>query len=29
MRPHVYRGVPCNGWVVDDSGNVIQKRGGA
>ena len=28
MRPHVYRGVPCNGWMVDDSGNVVQKRGG-
>lgn len=27
MRPHVYRGVPCNGWMVDDSGNVVQKRG--
>lgn len=28
MRPHVYRGVPCNGWLVDEQGNVIQKRGG-
>ena len=28
MRPHVYRGVPCNGWMVDDSENVVQKRGG-
>lgn len=28
MRPHVYRGVPCNGWMVDEQGNVIQKRGG-
>ena len=29
MRPHIYRGVPCNGWMVEDSGNVVQKRGGA
>lgn len=27
MRPHAYRDVPCNGWVVDDKGNVVQKRG--
>lgn len=29
MRPHLYRGVPCNGWMVDEKGNVLQKRGGA
>ncbi len=25
LRPHLYRGVPCNGWAVDDKGNVFQK----
>ena len=28
LRPHIYRGVPCNGWMVDEAGHVIQKRGG-
>ena len=25
MRPHIYRGVPCNGWMVDDDGKIIQR----
>ena len=25
MRPHIYRGVPCNGWMIDDSGKIVQK----
>ena len=27
FRPHLYRGVPCNGWMIDDNGNVVQRRG--
>lgn len=26
MHPHLYYGVPCNGWRVDDNGNVVQRR---
>lgn len=26
MHPHLYYGVPCNGWQVDDKGNVTQRR---
>ncbi len=26
MRPHLYRDVPCNGWRVDDAGNVVQRN---
>ncbi|TGX96445.1 hypothetical protein E5357_16090 [Hominisplanchenecus murintestinalis] len=26
MHPHIYYGVPCNGWQVDDNGKVIQRR---
>lgn len=26
LRPHLYRGVPCNGWMVDDDGKIIQRR---
>lgn len=26
MRPHLYRGIPCNGWQVDDAGNVVQRK---
>lgn len=25
LRPHIYRGVPCNGWTIDDSGSIVQK----
>lgn len=25
MRPHIYRGVPCNGWIVDDDGKIVQR----
>lgn len=25
MRPHIYRGVPCNGWMIDDQGNIAQR----
>ena len=28
MRPHLYRGVPCNGWMVDENGNILQQKGG-
>lgn len=28
MRPHLYRGVPCNGWMVDENGIVLQQKGG-
>lgn len=24
LRPHLYRGVPCNGWMVDNDGRVVQ-----
>lgn len=27
MHPHLYAGVPCNGWQIDDSGKVAQRRG--
>ena len=26
MHPHLYYGVPCNGWQIDDEGNVVQRR---
>lgn len=25
LRPHIYRGVPCNGWMIDDNGNIVQR----
>lgn len=25
FRPHIYRQVTCNGWVIDDNGNIVQK----
>lgn len=25
LRPHIYRGVPCNGWTIDDDGNIVQR----
>lgn len=25
LKPHLYRGVPCNGWEVNDQGQVIQR----
>lgn len=25
MHPHLYRGVPCNGWQIDDDGKVVQR----
>ncbi len=25
LRPHIYRGVPCNGWTIDDTGNIVQR----
>lgn len=27
MRPHIYRGVPCNGWSIDEKGQIVQKGG--
>lgn len=26
MHPHLYYGVPCNGWQIDENGNVVQRR---
>ena len=26
MRPHLHKGIPCNGWLVDDNGKVIQRK---
>ena len=26
MRPHLYKGVPCNGWMVDDNNQIVQRR---
>lgn len=26
MHPHLYYGVSCNGWQIDDSGNIVQRR---
>lgn len=26
MRPHIYKGIPCNGWQIDDQGNIVQRR---
>ena len=25
LRPHIYRGVPCNGWTIDDNGDIVQR----
>ena len=25
MRPHIYKGVPCNGWQIDSQGNIVQR----
>lgn len=25
FRPHIYRQVTCNGWEIDDNGNIVQK----
>lgn len=25
LRPHIYRGLPCNGWTIDDNGNIVQR----
>lgn len=25
IRPHIYRGVPCNGWIIDDSGQIVNR----
>ena len=25
MRPHIFKGIPLNGWIVDDNGDVVQK----
>ena len=25
MHPHLYKGVPCNGWQIDDDGKVVQR----
>ena len=27
MRPHIFKGVPLNGWTVDDEGNIVQEEG--
>ena len=26
LRPHLYRGVPLNGWMIDDDGKIVQRR---
>ena len=26
IRPHLYRGVPLNGWMIDDDGKIVQRR---
>lgn len=26
LRPHLYRGVPLNGWIVNDDGKIVQRR---
>lgn len=26
MHPHLYQGVPCNGWVIDNQGSIVQRR---
>lgn len=26
MRPHLYKGIPCNGWQVDEVGNIVQRK---
>ena len=26
LRPHLYRGVPCNGWMIDNDGKIVQRR---
>ena len=26
MHPHLYYGVPCNGWQINEEGNVVQRR---
>ena len=28
LRPYIYKGIPCNGWIVDDNGKIVQRRGG-
>lgn len=25
FRPHIYRGVSCNGWIIDDNGDIVRK----
>lgn len=25
LRPHIYHGLPCNGWTIDDAGNIVQR----
>lgn len=25
MRPHIHRGIPCNGWCINETGQIIQK----
>lgn len=25
LRPHIYRGLPCNGWTIDENGNIVQR----
>lgn len=25
LRPHIYRGLPCNGWVIDKTGKIEQR----
>ncbi|GAB6108625.1 FtsK/SpoIIIE domain-containing protein [Fusibacter bizertensis] len=26
MRPHIYKGVPNNGWVIDENNQIVQRR---
>lgn len=25
LRPHIYIGLPCNGWTIDDTGKIVQR----
>lgn len=25
MRPHIYKGVPCNGWIIEKDGSIVQR----
>lgn len=27
MRPHIYKGIPCNGWSINEKGQIVQRGG--